>query len=1416
MGAKTRNAPGPDRRVAYAGLTLLVTFATICLTLGAWLPLWLVRMRSTSEIVAVSIAATDSKTALPAPERKADIDRVKYGAEIFNSRADVSSKELFASLEEYFARNPKAPKILYFWAPGVTLKAEGGGWEPNLTGGDLLAAQDPAKAARVSARELVEFLLARNEARVFAMIDAGQIDTDRNLGIYGNNFLWELARLAAPPSDPAARLDWERRWKHLTILASCAPGQRAWTSDADGQSVFGVYVARALNGRVYGPKPVSMAEPQNVVMIQNTAHLVDYVRRNVQDWVYENRGGARQTPMLLGSTANEIKLHKRRFTEQPKRKTIDEIDPRGEYRDKLAKRFEEMEELERRGVQFFAPLDWKRCREELVLAEREYRMGRIKEADDHLSDHVALLARFRAPVRFASADAVSPVTLGGWLAVDDAERKAFDARRAALERLAGRRGAATPATSAETPPPSPETPPAEPAETPASAPEPAADAQPPADPPAALPPVVAAPRRASPFLGAIRAIDAERAWRGSIEGRVLEWAAAFTEQFRDAPLAERQLYFDETRGDLLRRLLAARLRAERAASAWTIRPWITHFVDAGDRARREAQDLLFVAESSVLRIDDLIARAESEYAKAERCAEAYALTQRVALDFPYLGEWAARTRARRKEIVDPRPYENLAEAFLDLADFLENPGSPSVSGVSDIDVRYPALAQKLERLRSAYERFHAEFLSSASAAVSSGSWREIDDLLRTPLVPAKERAELLKRVLELSDAQALLPTEARDDDPAAKGKLEDLQRQAISRQVNLTSVTSQLFVSNNLRFQNPPRMVNPDTTPDPEFGKFAHGMGVVEATLLRMARAANDNELKSLAARLQLLADSPLTAATDTSRLGPDEIAKSLDEFRDFSETVLTTRAGVIKEAASWSSESDPLADGGAGGYAKLLQRRRLLAILPPGMLARVESVRLATERLMRLQAHALLVWHGERALEELDVEAADLFLAAAGNLERSQPLDRAEERLRALRGGALFRLAAAEDSRDSAAPDRDRDMPIRLELGPGVATPAGVASLSLAANVPELSIHAARGGDPVAAGLGTAAVPLSFEAPPELIARRRSLANQQAREVQIKPALFYRGRWTNLESRMTLDSVRQDLAARIRTDLVNFRREAAGDLRRPKIEDQFDRHPNQGYLHATSEMTRHSFLIEVTYAPKDPGKKAAIPVRAELTLDGKPIRPPKGEYFEGELRPGETWEGIAGTVFANMLPLPDKKYLMVAKIKVRDTGEPLGEFAFEWEKISPERFMQHSANYDPVTGRLVITVARLETDPTVRVVDVRVTAGLLLGAQGNSNLCWCREVLSDERGRRAYTPTKQSGVSPAVRMLVGEQARFVYQAPPGLDPTKIGYYSVTVSERTMDLHNFLGQPIPKQPAAPAAGEAAAPPGDGFGPGPGR
>src|SRR5262249_22188931 len=143
---------------------------------------------------------------------------------------------------------------------------------------------------------------------------------------------------------------------------------------------------------------------------------------------------------------------------------------------------------------------------------------------------------------------------------------------------------------------------------------------------------------------------------------------------------------------------------------------------------------------------------------AQAAGHALDLIARLQAELPYLGSW----RSRQERGLDAAFSALLNEAVA-LAGVLDAPTALTLAsfppGTTD-------LTERTQKLRRAYDDQFNDFSRRALQPGASLRWRDLDDLLRVPFIPAETRAVLLDRV------RTLAPTTPLDDGTQSAASVE--------------------------------------------------------------------------------------------------------------------------------------------------------------------------------------------------------------------------------------------------------------------------------------------------------------------------------------------------------------------------------------------------------------------------------------------------------------------------------------------------------------------------------------------------------------------------------------------------------------------------------------------------------------------
>ena len=220
-----------------------------------------------------------------------------------------------------------------------------------------------------------------------------------------------------------------------------------------------------------------------------------------------------------------------------------------------------------------------------------------------------------------------------------------------------------------------------------------------------------------------------------VEGQLITWYDAFVKLGGEARDSRRK-----TRLQALAEGYECRIKAEQAAAA---DPWIAALirplVDEGDQERRKAQDQLFANESpSFAQANELYDRA----LKIVRpCQGAFEVIERVAAELPYYGEW----QASRLEKPDEE-YETLLDALGRLSEQVDN--RPRTKSEKEVAAWAAVLKSRAEVVQGKLDDLASKCKDEARKAgdpLRQTGWRDVDALLRVPMLDPDDRRRLLVR-----------------------------------------------------------------------------------------------------------------------------------------------------------------------------------------------------------------------------------------------------------------------------------------------------------------------------------------------------------------------------------------------------------------------------------------------------------------------------------------------------------------------------------------------------------------------------------------------------------------------------------------------------------------------------------------------
>ncbi len=360
-----------------SAMILECTAAVVAVILVLWLLLWFVYQHArTLQVAAYYIQVEGALTEVPfqVADARALVDS-RDAAEIPVTQATNLVGEI-----QQCIRSGGGPVVIYVSAPVL-----GTGPEAKIGGAS-------------SIKELLSILTSSQRDVVLAL-DLAQIDTDRDLGVFGNAPYAGLEGSVKSLVKPA---------KNVFVLTSAAPAQKSWSADGLGRSIFAYYLQAGLAGGAEHWDP----NERDGITIEG---LHRYVRQHVAKWVRDNRWAV-QTPMLLplGDSSSAMPLRRiannpaaatpiadakttpgqpspadsqtkgeskskeesaAKDKEEPARSAESQLSPRDELLNDLIREWEKHDRLQQQRPYHYVPGAWRSYQAALLRAERQIRAG---------------------------------------------------------------------------------------------------------------------------------------------------------------------------------------------------------------------------------------------------------------------------------------------------------------------------------------------------------------------------------------------------------------------------------------------------------------------------------------------------------------------------------------------------------------------------------------------------------------------------------------------------------------------------------------------------------------------------------------------------------------------------------------------------------------------------------------------------------------------------------------------------------------------------------------------------------------------------------------------------------------------------------------------------------------------------------
>ena len=174
--------------------------------------------------------------------------------------------------------------VVYVNAPGVAIPEKDGRLSAWILPDDFPMEEAGGRFRRdlaVSVENLLEQIQRLPTDQQLLVLDCQRMESLWPQGILVNQFVDAVREHLAEHAE---------RYRSIHVLCSCSPGEVAWTDETAGQSVFGRAFVRGLAGAAD-----TAGRADGRISLEE---LTDFVQRNVDSWVRENRAD-RQRPLLL-------------------------------------------------------------------------------------------------------------------------------------------------------------------------------------------------------------------------------------------------------------------------------------------------------------------------------------------------------------------------------------------------------------------------------------------------------------------------------------------------------------------------------------------------------------------------------------------------------------------------------------------------------------------------------------------------------------------------------------------------------------------------------------------------------------------------------------------------------------------------------------------------------------------------------------------------------------------------------------------------------------------------------------------------------------------------------------------------------------------------------------------------------------
>jgi hypothetical protein len=1107
------------------------------------------------------------------------------------------------------------------------------------------------------------------QGNVLLVLDLAQIDSDREIEIFGNApYRWS-------DKNKLATQEIRNRSANFFVLCSCAPGQKSWMADEAGRSIFAYYLEKGL----FENAVTGADDPQSRSQNTSVEKLHHFVLQNVRQWVNDNRQ-ATQTPWLLkvggsqdftlASVPREARINQlsdvsasltapkvNRRDAGPKDKASAKATPpeeapkvddpknarRGELVQQVLKEWGAHDALKANSKLDpirYAPAQWRQYETALLRAERLVRYAWNGTEDDQ---NVAASA-----LKVAQAELSS---MTGFLK-ERKDKTALFPFRPVLDDEEGKKqlqDALIYVANVGLPELDPVL---SPAQAPAQG-APVPKAQPVAQ-----------------QLAPDALLRADSDWPSPyLELQLPVWAFRFNKEFG--------VDFRDERGRLLREAVRYRLNAE-AAIAHDRRglDWIKNTIEKGDARRRQLQDRLFTADE----VDESISRELPElgtfYDDARRRIDLYhkarSLFEQVAAELPYYGEWLILDRAHDRSGNSqpgtiawlPTELSNAMDRTDELRLALDPENASGDGGQMD------ALSLAAERARSSLKDLkdlHDQRINDIRR-IGNPEWWKIDEILRTPMIEMRVREELLYLVLRPNKQEPKIDPAPQsvglDDYPVDSGFLK--------RAIGLAQLEIGL------------RKLSDDSRSDglsKSLNLIKQACRNLLVSIAKQADAKADQAASPAAGRDdQILMDFATWTAAVRSEQGDSstspgdedrtnrEFAKLAGDLRAQDRAVRFLTANRLGKSRQRRDEATSAFEDHFRCDALILHANRLVQDYAPDVSKLINIARAidehATPREFKIPSGRLRV----RAPSSIAIDkSGKADFQAQVEVERSDARDR-------LQPGQAF-LGVVEEASSQPAPAQPKENEI----------PKGAASnkvdLELLLGTQSQTTHPRMAGDLVKIGGEPVLPKLSFQV------NQKGSAEQDGERRRLFVKLFYRGRLDQNDQvnprPETVTVLTRNLGEPISIVTRQNRellRELYPRLSDDDIQDVFVRNPGHGYMHFGREL---AYVITIQNRRPEPVniwvQRTLEPLAGgeQQKLDMTPTM-----YPLGPMNGAKESCFVKGSISPDQVPIDKPQKMFLRVFKDERMTIPLGTEVIQFTQLRPEQYLSYEVK--KVRGFLV------------------------------------------------------------------------------------------------------------------------------------